>query len=437
MRSTEINDYAGDGSYPGSYYAASANNAPERPALSGTVETDICVVGAGYSGLSTALHLAEKGHKVIVIEGARVGWGASGRNGGQIVNGLNASLQTIENRYGPEIGAIVGKIVQEGGKIIRERIEKYDIQCDLKEKNLFAVFSAKQMRELEAKQLLWRKHGMDDHELLDKGAMRKHVGSDAYFGGMIDHSGAHMHPLNLSLGEAAAIEQNGGVIYEMSPVTTMDYEGDKPSVKTAQGEVRCNTLVLCGNAYLGGVVRPLTPRVMPVSTQIIATEPLGEERARELLPTDLCVEDTRYVLDYYRLSADKRLLFGGGTVYGGTDPSDIKAKLRPNMEKIYPQMKGIKIDYAWSGNFALSFSRVPQMGKLGPHTFFAHGYSGHGVTGSHLFGRILSEAIDGDTSRFDVFAKVRWYPFPGGRMFREQYCMIGSWWYAMRDALGL
>lgn len=437
MMSTAINDYAGDGSYPGSYYAASANAAPERPALSGSVETDVCVVGAGYSGLSTALHLAEKDHKVIVIEGARVGWGASGRNGGQIVNGLNASLQTIENRYGPEIGVFVGKIVQEGGKIIRERIEKYDIQCDLKEKNLFAVFSAKQMRELEAKQVLWRKHGMDDHELLDKEDMRKHVGSDAYFGGMIDHSGAHMHPLNLCLGEAAAIEQNGGVIYEMSPVTTVDYEDDNPSVKTAQGEVRCNTLVLCGNAYLGGVVRPLTSRVMPVSTQIIATEPLGEARAHELLPTDLCVEDTRYVLDYYRLSADKRLLFGGGTVYGGTDPSDIKAKLRPNMEKIYPQMKGIKIDYAWSGNFALSFSRVPQMGKLGPHTFFAHGYSGHGVTGSHLFGRILSEAIDGDTSRFDVFAKVRWYPFPGGRMFREQYCMIGSWWYAMRDALGL
>ena len=176
---------------------------------------------------------------------------------------------------------------------------------------------------------------------------------------------------------------------------------------------------------------------MPVSTQIIATEPLGEERARELLPTDLCVEDVRYVLDYYRLSADKRLLFGGGTVYGGTEPADILAKIRPSMEKIYPQLKGVKVDYAWSGNFALSFSRVPQMGRIGDNTYFAHGYSGHGVTGSHLFGRILSEAVDGDLSRFDVFAKLRWFPFPGGRMFREQYSMVGSWWYAMRDALGV
>lgn len=431
-----VNRYAGDGSYPGSYYAASANPAPERPTLQSKVETDICIVGAGYSGLSTGLHLAEKGYKVTIIEGARVGWGASGRNGGQVVNGLNASLQTIENRYGPEVGVFVGKIVQEGANIIRQRIENYDIKCDLKEGNLFAAFHPKQMRELEAKQALWRKHGMDDHELLDKAAMRKHVGSDAYLGGMIDHSGGHMHPLNLCLGEAAAIEKNGGVIYEMSPVISVDHEAENPVVRTANGEVRCKTLVLCGNAYLGKVVAPLTPRVMPVSTQIIATEPLAEDLAKELLPTDVCVEDVRYVLDYYRLSADKRLLFGGGTVYGGTDPSDIKAKLRPNMGKIFPQMRDVKIDHAWSGNFALSFSRVPQMGRLGPNTYFAHGYSGHGVTGSHLFGRILAEAVDGDTSRFDVFARVRWFPFPGGRMFREQYCMVGSWWYALRDALG-
>jgi gamma-glutamylputrescine oxidase len=434
---TTAEPYAGDGGYPASYYAATANAAPERPPLTGTVNIDICVVGAGYSGLSAGLHLAEKGYKVAIVEGAKVGWGASGRNGGQIVNGLNASLATIEKRYGPETGAFVGKIVQEGGRIIRERVEEYGIKCDLKDKNLFAIFNAKEMRELEQKQVLWRKHGMDDHELLDKASMRKHVGSDAYFGGMIDHTGGHMHPLNLCLGEAVAIEQNGGVIYEMSPVTSVDYESPSPIVKTAQGEIRCQTLLLCGNAYLGGVVRALTPRVMPVSTQIIATEPLGEERARELLPTDPCVEDTRYVLDYYRLSADKRLLFGGGTVYGGTDPADIEAKLRPNMEKIYPQLKGVKIDYAWSGNFALSFSRVPQLGRLGSSTYFAHGYSGHGVTGSHLFGRILAEAVDGDLSRFDVFAKVRWFPFPGGRRFREQYCMIGAWWYTLRDALGV
>ncbi len=436
MMSNKTNHYAGDGHYPGSYYAASAT-APARPALQGSVDTDICVVGAGYSGLSTALHLVENGYKVAVIEGAKVGWGASGRNGGQIVNGLNASLGTIERRYGKEIAGYIGPMVQEGARIIAANISKYDIACDHMPGNLFAAFNTRHMKVLEAKQKLWRTYGMDDHELLDKNAMRKHVGTDIYLGGMIDHSGAHLHPLNLALGEAAAIEKNGGTIYEHTMMVSLHRQTGGTVVKTDSGEVHCNKVVLCGNAYLGKVVPKLTARVMPVSTQIIATQPLGDDLASELLPTDLCVEDVRYILDYFRLSADKRLLFGGGTVYGGTDPKDIVAKLRPNMEKVYPQITGIKIDYAWSGNFALSFSRLPQLGKLEDNVYFAHGYSGHGVTGSHLFGRILSEAIDGNTSRFDVFAKLPWTPFPGGRMFRVPYSAMGSWWYGLRDAAGV
>ena len=429
--------YAGDGSYPNGYYAASRNSAPERPSVNGVVDTDICVVGAGYSGISAALHLAEKGYQVVVVEGARIGWGASGRNGGQIVNGFNAALDVIGRRYSEDTVNQIGSWMQEGAKIIRERVTKYKIECDLKDKNLFTACNAKQMRGFEEKQKLWRKHGMDDHELLDKDALREHVGSDVYCGGMIDHSGGHMHPLNLVLGEAAAVEQNGGKIYEMSPVVSVVQSGPAPVVKTDAGEVHCKTLILCGNAYLGYVVPKLEYRVMPVSTQIVATEPLGDNLARSVLPTDICVEDARYILDYFRLSGDKRLLFGGGTVYGGTDPSDIQAKLRPHIDKVFPQIKGVSIEYAWSGNFALSFSRVPQLGRLDDNIYFAHGYSGHGVTGSHLFGRILSEAVDGDLSRFDVFAKLPWYPFPGGRTFRVPYSAVGSWWYAMRDAFGV
>jgi len=176
---------------------------------------------------------------------------------------------------------------------------------------------------------------------------------------------------------------------------------------------------------------------MPVSTQVMATEPLSPELAKQLLPTDTCVEDIRYILDYYRLSADNRLLFGGGTIYSGTDPKDIEAKLRVNMEKVFPMLANKKVDYAWSGNFALSFSRVPQLGRLNNNTYFAHGYSGHGVTGSHTFGRILSEAISGDMSRFDVFANVPWVPFPGGRIFRVPYSTMGSWYYAVKDKFGI
>lgn len=421
--------------YPPSYYAASANPAPARPALDGEAEADVCVIGAGYSGLSAGIELAERGYRVVVLESARVGWGASGRNGGQIVNGLNAGLDRIEARYGRDTADFVGSVVKEGNHIIRERVARYRVACDLKDGQIFAAFTAKQMRELEARQVLWRRYGHDDFELLDRDGIRRHVACDLYAGGMLDRSGGHMHPLNLALGEAAALESLGGRIHEGSAVTAVEEQGGGVIVRTGRGAVRARAAIVCGNAYLGRVVPELYERVMPFSTQMIATVPLGE-RGRALLPTDACVEDVRYVLDYYRLSADGRLLFGGGTVYGGTDPADIRAKLVPNMEKVFPGLRGVRVDYAWSGNCAISYSRVPQLGRLGRAVYFAHGYSGHGVVGSHLFGRILAEAVDGDMSRFDVFAAMPWIPFPGGRRFAVPYSFLGSWWYGLRDRFG-
>jgi len=420
-----------------SYYAASANASPERPPLADSKEADVCVIGGGFSGLSAALHLSEQGRHVTLLEGAQIGWGASGRNGGQIVNGLNASLDTIGKRYGSQTADFVGGLVQEGAGIIRHNVKTHNIQCDLKPRNIYVAFNARQMRDLEDKQALWKRHGMEEHEMLDSAALQQHVGSDGYCGGMIDHSGGHLHPLNLALGEAAALERSGGIIHEQTRVTRIDSIDTQPVVITDNGSVRCKTLVICGNAYLGKSVPALAPRVMPVSTQVMATEPLSEELARKLLPTDSCIEDVRYILDYYRLSADRRLLFGGGTVYGGSEPKDVEGKLRPNMEKVFPELRGVKVTHAWSGNFALSFSRVPQLGRLGPETYFAMGYSGHGVTGSHLFGRLLAEAVSGNTERFEQFAALPWHPFPGGQRFRAPYSTVGSWWYGLRDAVGV
>lgn len=431
-----MSERAGAGAYPASYYAASAHVAPPRPALQGEVAADICIVGGGYSGLSAGLELAERGYKVTLLEGAKIGWGASGRNGGQIINGLNAGLDKIEARYGRSVADFIGTMLQEGGRLIRERVAKYNIACDLKDGNIFAALTRKQIGELAAMQVLWRRHGMDDLEVLDRAGIRAHVTSDIYVGGMLDHSGGHMHPLNLALGQAAALEGLGGVIHEGSTVIGVENIAGAPVVRTDSGVVRPKVLILAGNAYLGHAVPQLENRVMPFSTQIIATEPLGA-RAAGILPTDMCVEDVRYILDYYRLSADGRLLFGGGAVYGGTDPADIQAKLLPNLERVFPQLKGVRVDYAWSGNCALSFSRVPQMGRLGPNVYYACGYSGHGVVGSHLFGRILAQAVDGDLARFDTFAKIPWLPFPGGRRFRVPYSVIGSWWYGLRDRLGV
>jgi gamma-glutamylputrescine oxidase len=422
--------------YPDSYYAASRAPAPDRPPLRGEAAPDVCIVGAGFTGLSAGIDLAAKGYRVMILEAAHVGWGASGRNGGQIVNGLNAGLDTIERRYGATTAGFVASLVQEGGAIMRERIAKYGIDCDLREGNLFAALTPKHMDELAAKQTLWRRYGLDNFELLDAEGIRRHVATEFYAGGMLDPTGGHLHPLNLALGEAAAFETEGGVIHEASPVERIEAVEGAPVLHLAQGIVRPRTLILAGNAYLGAVVPELDTRIMPFSTQMIATEPLGG-RGQALLPTGVCVEDVRYVLDYYRLSADGRLLFGGGTVYGGTDPADIRAKILPNLVKVFPELRGVRVDHAWSGNCAISFSRVPQMGRLGPNTYYAAGYSGHGVVGSHLFGRIIAAALDGDAGRFDTFAAVPWIPFPGGQRFRVPYSMLGSWWYGLRDRLGL
>ncbi|MEO1043375.1 MAG: FAD-binding oxidoreductase [Pseudomonadota bacterium] len=420
-----------------SYYAATANRSTLRPQLYGEVTVDVCVVGGGYTGLSAALALAERGYSVALLEAKSIGWGASGRNGGQIVNGLNASINKVTRQFGKDAGEFVAQFVQEGSSIIRQRIERYNIDCDYRKGNIFTAYNQRQMKELEAKQNQWRGFGMDDHELLDDAGIREHVGSDAYCGGMIDHSGGHLHPLNLALGEVDAIESLGGQVFELSEVLSTEKTSDGYVVKTKDGQVKARDVALCGNAYMTGVAPEIENRIMPVSTQVVATEVLGEERARKLLPTDMCVEDVCYILDYFRMTADHRLLFGGGTVYGGTDPDDVRAKLRPNIAKVYPELSDVKLEYAWSGNFALSYSRVPQIGRIDQGPYFAHGYSGHGVTGSHLFGVILAEAIHGDRSRFDTFAAFPYFSFPGGRALRVPYSVLGSWWFGVRDQLGI
>ncbi|MCL6261786.1 FAD-binding oxidoreductase [Craterilacuibacter sp. RT1T] len=422
--------------HTGSYYAASANPTPKRPALDGRQVADVCVIGAGYTGISTALHLAEAGYKVIVLEAARVGWGASGRNGGQIVNSYSRDMDVIEARHGKEAARRIGAMAFEGGRIIRERIAKYDIQCDLKDGNVFAAFTQKQLDEMAAKKALWEAYGHTGLKLIDKAGMQDIVQSDAYVGALLDNWGGHIHPLNLALGEAAAFESLGGVIYEQSPVTAV-IEGDKPSVKTLHGEVSADFVVVAGNAYLGNLIPKLAEKTLPCGTQVVTTAPLDAKLAQALLPGNNCVEDCNFLLDYYRLTADNRLLYGGGTVYGARDPGAIENLVRPKLEKTFPQLKGVKIDYSWTGNFSLTLTRLPQAGRIGKNIYYSQGCSGHGVTYTHLAGRLLSEAIRGQSERFDAFASLPHYPFPGGRLLRVPMLTLGAWWYEMRDKMGV
>ncbi|WP_282343498.1 MULTISPECIES: NAD(P)/FAD-dependent oxidoreductase [Pseudomonas] len=422
--------------YPQSYYAASANPVPPRPALDGEVQTDVCVIGAGYTGLSTALFLLENGFRVTLLEAAKVGFGASGRNGGQIVNSYSRDIDVIERTLPAQQARLLGEMAFEGGRIIRERIATYGIACDLKDGGVFAALSAKQMGHLESQKALWERYGHNQLKLLDREGIRDVVASDNYLGGLLDMSGGHIHPLNLALGEAAAVESLGGTIHEQSPATRIE-RGANPVVHTPRGRVRAKFVVVAGNAYLGDLIPELAAKSMPCGTQVITTEPLSEDLARSLLPQDYCVEDCNYLLDYYRLSGDRRLIYGGGVVYGARDPANIEAIIRPKMLKTFPQLKDVKIDFAWTGNFLLTLSRLPQVGRLGDNIYYSQGCSGHGVTYTHLAGKVLAEALRGQAERFDAFAGLPHYPFPGGRLLQVPFSALGAWYYTLRDKFGL
>ncbi|MDW7746113.1 FAD-binding oxidoreductase [Halomonas sp.] len=418
-----------------SWYAATANDAPERAALAGEVSCDVCVVGAGFTGISAALHLAERGFSVVVLEAVRVGYGASGRNGGQIVNSYSRDMDVIEEQYGADTARALGDMAFEGNRIIRERVERYAIDCDLRDGNLFAACNARQMQGLREHKALWERYGYRELELLEGQAVNREVDTERYTGALVDHGGGHLHPLNLVLGQAAAVESLGGRIYEYSPVTGVAH-GEPVVVRTAGGSVRADRVVMAGNAYLKDVLPEIEGKSMPCGTQIITTEPLDEARARALIPNGLAVEDCNYLLDYYRLTRDNRLLYGGGVNYGGSDPADIESVIRPKMLTTFPSLDDVKVDYAWSGTFLMTLNRLPQFGVVNDNVYYAQGYSGHGVTCTHLAGRLIAEVMTGREERFDAFAGLPHLPFPGGRLLRVPLSAIGAWYYAIRDRLG-
>lgn len=420
-----------------SYYAATANPHDAWPQLEESVQCDVCVIGGGFTGLSSALFLTEAGYDVVVLEAEQIGFGASGRNGGQVVNSYSRDVDVIEQYYGQEIARLLGSMMFEGADIIRDRIDRYAIRCDYRPGGIFAALTPRQMQHLDAQSQRWHRYGNHQLTLLDRADIRREVGSDRYVGGLLDRHGGHLHPLNLALGEAGAIRQLGGRIYERSAVTAVRY-GTPHRIGTARGEVQARFVIFAGNAYLAPHLEPrLAKKSMPCGSQIVASEPLPAEVAQALLPGNYCVEDCNYLLDYFRLTADNRLLYGGGVIYGAREPQDIETLIRPKLLKTFPQLAGIKLDYAWSGNFLLTLSRMPQFGRLENGVYYMQGDSGHGVTSTHLSGRLIAEAMRGDAERFDAFARLPHLPFPGGRSLSVPLTALGAAWYALRDRLGV
>ena len=415
-----------------------ASGCPQRdhPRRRGELGADVCVVGGGFSGLNTAIDLAERGMSVVLLEAHKIGWGASGRNGGQLIRGVGHGL----DQFAPVIGADGVRQMKlmglEAVEIVRQRVERFQIHCDLtwgycdlanKPSDLEGF--AEDAEELRS---LGYRH---QTRLLQAHEMHSVVGSDRYVGGLIDMGSGHLHPLNLALGEACAAQQLGVRLFEQSAVTRIDY-GPEVKVHTQQGAVRAKALVLGCNAYLNGLNPELSGKVLPAGSYIIATEPLSEAQAQALLPQNMAVCDQRVALDYYRLSADRRLLFGGACHYSGRDPQDIGAYMRPKMLKVFPQLAQVKIDFQWGGMIGIGANRLPQIGRLKdqPNVYYAQAYSGHGVNATHLAGKLLAEAISGQQSGgFDLFAQVPHMTFPGGKHLRSPLLALGMLWHRLKE----
>jgi gamma-glutamylputrescine oxidase len=418
----------------GGYYAATARPYPAFPALAGEVEADVAILGGGYTGVNAAIELRERGYSVALVEARHVGWGCSGRNGGQVIGGL-AALSRLEKHLGPEAARVLWEAGTAGLDIVHGRIRRFGIDCDLKQGHFEAAWTRRQMAELleerEAQLRLGYPHPLTAVEGL---AMAEVLGTTAYVGGVLDGGCSHLHPLNLCIGEAQAAAAAGVRIFEHSPVVRV-VPGARPALHTEGGRVTARHVIIAGNAYLDGVVPALRDRILPAGSYLVATEPLPEATARALIPADCAVSDANVLLDYYRLSGDSRLLFGGRCNYSGQRPRDIAGTLVPRMLKVFPSLEGVRIDYQWGGTVAVSLKRIPQLGRLPGNILYAQGYSGHGVVATHVAGRLLAEAVAGEAGAFDVLSRLAHRRIPGGRLATTAILFLAMSYFRLRDLL--
>ncbi|UFH49502.1 NAD(P)/FAD-dependent oxidoreductase [Pseudomonas sp. KNUC1026] len=419
-----------------SYYAASVGKAPAWPALDGDVQADVCVIGGGFSGLNTAIELAERGMSVVLLEGHRIGWGASGRNGGQLIRGVGHDVEQFHNTLGSEGVLALKQMGLEAVEIVRERVQRHAIDCDLvwgycdlaNKPREYEGFAADQS-ELHS---LGYRHEV---RLIPQQDLHTVIGVQGYAGAMLDMGSGHLHPLKLALGEAAVAQSLGVKLFEQSQVLGIDH-GPRVRVRTANGRVLANHLVIACNAYLDDLEPKLAGKVLPAGSYIIATEPLPASLAHSLLPQNTAMCDQKLTVDYFRLSADNRLLFGGACHYSGRDPKDIAAYMRPKMLQVFPQLASTRIDYQWAGMIGIGANRLPQIGTLKehPNVHYAQAYAGHGLNATHLAGKLLAEAICGRAGGgFELFAKVPHMTFPGGRYLRSPLLALGMLWHRFKS----
>ncbi|HQW81237.1 MAG TPA: FAD-binding oxidoreductase [Pseudomonadota bacterium] len=417
-----------------SWYATTALPWPAQPPLAGRERVDVAILGGGLTGLSAALELAQHGLKVAILEAHRVGWGASGRSGGQGIFGYGCDQSKITALVGREDSRKLFEWSVEGVNLLRERIARYRIDCDWRDGHAHVPIKPRQVTELRAWQRDLQENFGYETEWWERDRQRQEIASDRYLGALFDAKSGHLHPLNYTLGLGHAALAAGVRIFEQSAVVEL-VRANKPVLRTAMGELEADFVVLAGNAYVQGIVPELDARVMPVGTYIGASEPIGAERMQSLIRSDIAVADINWALDYFRPSSDHRLLFGGRASYSTLQPLNLRATMISRMTRVFPQLADVKLDHVWGGYVDISLNRAPHWGRIGPNVYFAQGFSGHGVAATGLAGRIIAEAIRGQASRLDVYARIPHYPFPGGRALRTPLLVAAMAWYKLRDAL--
>lgn len=429
------NDAAG--AHAASWYADTAVGRRERPPLDGDRRADVVVVGGGYTGLSAALHLAEAGADVVLLEAHRAGWGASGRNGGQLVSGQRRDPDELEARYGLEAARRLYRLGEDAKALVHALCARHAIAYDYRPGLLYATRrrGGASALELYAEQLATR-YGYPHARFVPRDELRVLVKSPRLHAGVLDEGAGHLHPLNYALGLARAAEAAGATLCDLTRVEAVEPGSGGVAVRTSRGTVRARHAVLAGNGYLGGLAPAVAARVMPINNFIVATEPLGAAGIDEVFGRDLAAADSRFVINYFRPTRDHRLLFGGGETYRYRFPRDIAALVRPSLEDLFPQLRGVGLDYAWGGTLAITRTRLPYLARPSRRVLAAGGYSGQGVALATLAGKLMAEAVRGESAGFDAFAAVPHARFPGGRPLRWPLLALGMSWFALRDRLG-
>ncbi len=423
------------GEYPPGYYAASARALPRFGAAMGDLSCDVAVIGGGYTGLSAALHLAQAGYDVALVEANRVGWGASGRNGGQVGSGQRVDQDDLEATVGTGPARALWDISVQSLTLVRALIKRHDIACDYAPGIIHADHRARFVSHSHAyAEKLRTRYGYDDIRPLDFNEVRELVDSKDYFGGTLDMGSGHLHPLNYALGLAAAARDAGVRIFEDTRINAIT-PGEPVVITSPAATIRAGSVLLACNGYLGGLEPRIARRVMPINNYILATEPLGPEAARALIRDNHAVADSRFVVNFFRLSQDRRLLFGGSESYGYRFPKDIAAQVRKPMLRVFPQLRDTRIDHAWGGTLGITMSRMPNFQRLRGNILSAGGFSGHGVAMATLAGQIMAETIAGTAERFDLMASVPTPAFPGGVALRWPLLVAAMTWYSLRDRL--